>query len=134
MEIQLTFCQKLTRKLQHILGDNLSKSSIPNTLPRAESTSDTLDAALEWERIRRSAAPSPELLSKECQRQKIHPDSHELPEDKDGKARGCSSTCHQTGQLLVGSRAAGQIGKIGVSEEEHFMIGFGSFLGALAEK
>ena len=78
MEIQLTFCQKLTWKLQHILGDNLSKSSIPNTLPRAESTSDTLDAAFEWERIRRSAAPSPELLSKECQRQKIHPDSHEL--------------------------------------------------------
>ncbi|OGE46590.1 hypothetical protein PENARI_c175G11100, partial [Penicillium arizonense] len=68
----------MTRKLQHILGDDFSQSSIANSLPRAESTSDSLEAAFEWDRIRRSAAPSPELLSKEFQRQKTHPDSHEL--------------------------------------------------------
>jgi hypothetical protein len=80
METQLIFCraQKMTRKLQHILGDDLSQSSIANSLPRAESTPDSLEAAFEWDRIRRSAAPSPELLSKEFQRQKTHPDSHEL--------------------------------------------------------
>ncbi|OQD74450.1 hypothetical protein PENANT_c106G07305 [Penicillium antarcticum] len=78
MEAQLIFCraQKLTWKLQRILGDD-SKPSIANSLPGADTTSGSLEAPFEWDRIRRSAAPSPELLSKESQKQKMHADSHD---------------------------------------------------------
>ncbi|KAJ5500622.1 hypothetical protein N7453_009673 [Penicillium expansum] len=58
----MNFClaQKLTRKLQLVLGEDPPKPT--ETSPRTKSASDTLEAAFEWDRIRRSAAPSPELL------------------------------------------------------------------------
>lgn len=52
--------QKLTRELQLVLGEDPPKPT--ETSPRTKSASDTLEAAFEWDRVRRSAAPSPELL------------------------------------------------------------------------
>ncbi|KAJ5558935.1 hypothetical protein N7535_009192 [Penicillium sp. DV-2018c] len=59
--------QKLTRELQHVLEDDPSKYTITKSLPRTQSAA-RLEAAFEWDRIQRSAAPSPELLSKESQK------------------------------------------------------------------
>ncbi|KXG54740.1 uncharacterized protein PGRI_096150 [Penicillium griseofulvum] len=71
--------QKLTRELQHVLEDDPSKYTITDSLPQTQSAA-RLEAAFEWDRIRRSAAPSPELISKEFQKQKMQPDSSELAE------------------------------------------------------
>ncbi|KAJ5531390.1 hypothetical protein N7527_004783 [Penicillium freii] len=58
----MDFClaQKLTRELQLVLGEDPPKPT--KTSPRIKPAPDTLEAAFEWERVRRSAAPSPELL------------------------------------------------------------------------
>lgn len=61
--------QKLTRELQLVLGEDPPKPT--ETSPRTKSASDTLEAAFEWDRVRRSAAPSPELLPGDGS-QKVH--------------------------------------------------------------
>ncbi|KAJ5531460.1 hypothetical protein N7527_004853 [Penicillium freii] len=61
--------QKLARELQLVLGEDPPKPT--ETSPRTKSASDTLEAAFEWDRIRRSAALSPELLPGDGS-QKVH--------------------------------------------------------------
>jgi hypothetical protein len=58
MKAPLTFrrAQKLTQELQRVLEED------PPKITTAKLTSNALEPAFEWDRNRRSAAPSPELL------------------------------------------------------------------------
>jgi hypothetical protein len=62
MKAQLTFrrAQKLTQELQRVLEEDPLNLITTNT--RTKFTSNVLEPAFEWDRNRRSAAPSPEIL------------------------------------------------------------------------
>lgn len=62
MKPQLTFhrAQKQTREFQRVLEED--PPSLITTNTRIKFTSDILEPAFEWDRVRRSAAPSPEPL------------------------------------------------------------------------
>ncbi|CAG8218016.1 unnamed protein product [Penicillium salamii] len=62
MKAPLTFrrAQKLTQELQRVLEEDPPK--ITTTSTRTKLSSNVLEPAFEWDRNRRSAAPSPELL------------------------------------------------------------------------
>jgi hypothetical protein len=62
MKAQLTFrrAQKLTQGLQRVLEEDPLNLTTTNT--RTKFTSNVLEPAFEWDRYRRSAAPSPEIL------------------------------------------------------------------------
>ncbi|CAG8074472.1 unnamed protein product [Penicillium salamii] len=62
MKAPLTFrrAQKLTQELQRVLEEDPPQSTTTST--RTKLSSNVLEPAFEWDRNRRSAAPSPELL------------------------------------------------------------------------
>ncbi|CAG8214349.1 unnamed protein product [Penicillium salamii] len=62
MKAPLTFrrAQKLTQELQRVLEEDPPKST--TTSIHTKLSSNVLEPAFEWDRNRRSAAPSPELL------------------------------------------------------------------------
>lgn len=62
MKAPLTFrrAQKLTQELQRVLEEDPPQSTTTST--RTKLSSNVLESAFEWDRNRRSAAPSPELL------------------------------------------------------------------------
>jgi hypothetical protein len=62
MKAQLTFrrAQKLTQELQRVLEEDPLNLTTTNT--RTKFTSNVFEPAFEWDRNRRSAAPSPEIL------------------------------------------------------------------------